>query len=534
MQSQQSSSTIVSSLIAIVSLIVLGIAAIQYTNDRQAERLLGKLGVSSPAEKDQCIMSWMNPNYIPLEVPKNIFSYKYKLYMYREGSRELKVSGIPVLFIHGNAGSYKQARSLGPAVVKSRQTSGPSEDSFNSVMQSLHRANLSAGVSIDLFTVDFTEELSAFHGQLLWDQAAYSNLCIKFILSMYKTGQKSVIIVGHSMGGMVARAVPLLSNYKDESINTIITLSTPHREHPFLVDSSLHSFYTNVNNKWILEEERFSDMTVVSISSGFRDTLIRDDTTRIDGIIPPENGFSVSPYSMSNVRISPDHLSVTWCRQLYNTLGNTLLELVNSPDNPKPGVYELPVEERMHIFRKNLLESATYKTLFNSGDYNFEQISKEKAIGSVNVKQLDLSTTKHYSFKPKSNPVKQSTLYEINNIQQLVQQGVDAVSMISNFRQDTFSVYGAKSESSAILDVLDSLVETLPFFKVDQSHHQDESINDIPHAILTIPDTVLKTYSSLFIHFKRVPEADLQFTLNFYSRRGMSLSQIILYILTIL
>lgn len=38
----------------------------------------------------------------------------------------------------------------------------------------------------------------------------------------------SVAIVGHSMGGLVARALLTLKNFKPELINLLITQATPH------------------------------------------------------------------------------------------------------------------------------------------------------------------------------------------------------------------------------------------------------------------------------------------------------------------
>jgi pimeloyl-ACP methyl ester carboxylesterase len=130
---------------------------------------------------------------------------------------------------------------------------------------------------------------------------------------MYKRNpHDNVITVGHSIGGMVLRAAPLLESYQSKSINTIITLSTPHVDHPLLFDRSLNEFYTRVNNVWKEQvsdpDSELSNMLLVSISGGFRDTLIRSDTTSIDSLIPATNGFSVSAYSIPNVRASADHL----------------------------------------------------------------------------------------------------------------------------------------------------------------------------------------------------------------------------------
>lgn len=63
-----------------------------------------------------CVMTYMYPTYIPIPTPKNVSSTKYGLYLYHEGWRKIdfsdhlkKINGVPVLFIPGNGGSYKQA-----------------------------------------------------------------------------------------------------------------------------------------------------------------------------------------------------------------------------------------------------------------------------------------------------------------------------------------------------------------------------------------------------------------------------------------
>ncbi|KAK6155255.1 hypothetical protein DH2020_009503 [Rehmannia glutinosa] len=65
-----------------------------------------------------CVMTYMYPTYIPISTPKNVSSAKYGLYLYHEGWQKIdfndhlrNLNGVPVLFIPGNGGSYKQARS---------------------------------------------------------------------------------------------------------------------------------------------------------------------------------------------------------------------------------------------------------------------------------------------------------------------------------------------------------------------------------------------------------------------------------------
>lgn len=66
-----------------------------------------------------CTMTYMYPTYIPVPTPKNLSSMKYGLHLYHEGWRKINfsdhlktLSGVPVLFIPGNGGSYKQASFL--------------------------------------------------------------------------------------------------------------------------------------------------------------------------------------------------------------------------------------------------------------------------------------------------------------------------------------------------------------------------------------------------------------------------------------
>lgn len=113
----------------------------------------------------------------------------YGLYGYSEGGhteqlRKMRFNGIPVLFIPGSGGAYKQGRSL--ASVSLRKW-------LNSRTQ----------YHFDYFLVDFNEESSGLHGGLLEDQTSYVRHCIEKILSLYKSdtnSQKpnSVILIGHS------------------------------------------------------------------------------------------------------------------------------------------------------------------------------------------------------------------------------------------------------------------------------------------------------------------------------------------------
>jgi len=82
---------------------------------------------------EMCRMTWMFPSYVPVNLSSFLSSFDdkrrslieetpYRLYFYREeGSKRRSLSslrGIPVLFFHGSAGSYKQIRSIASELSK--------------------------------------------------------------------------------------------------------------------------------------------------------------------------------------------------------------------------------------------------------------------------------------------------------------------------------------------------------------------------------------------------------------------------------
>ena len=75
----------------------------------------------------------------------------------------------------------------------------------------------SRSIHFDYFAVDFGEELSAVYGGVLDDQSSFTAQAVKTILQLYskpsnskaKRGAlpSSVVLIGHSIGGVVAKAV---------------------------------------------------------------------------------------------------------------------------------------------------------------------------------------------------------------------------------------------------------------------------------------------------------------------------------------
>lgn len=233
---------------------------------------------------------------------------------------------------------------------------------------------------LDFFTVDFNEDITAFHGQTLLDQAEYLNDAVAYILSLYHDARKStldsdvpdpssVIIVGHSMGGIVARTMLTMPNYQLNSVNTIITLSTPHTRAPVSFDEQIVSTYTHINDYWrksySAEWAPYNPLfytTLISIAGGSLDTVVPSDYANVASILPETNGFTVFTSSIPDVWVGIDHLAILWCNQLMRVLIGSLLDIV---DVKRPGQTKSR-PDRMRVFKKWYLtgmESNAQKTL---------------------------------------------------------------------------------------------------------------------------------------------------------------------------
>lgn len=346
-----------------------------------------------------CVMTYMYPTYIPISTPKNVSATKYGLYLYHEGWKRIdfqehlkKLGGVPVLFIPGNGGCYKQVRSLAKESDRAYQ-GGPLERTFyqeaalipeeggmNMPLTGFKLPN-QYNFMLDWFAVDLEGEHSAMDGQILEDHTEYVVYAIHRILDQYKESRdarekegaatsgklpKSVILVGHSMGGFVARAATVHPHLRKSTVETIITLSTPHQSPPVALQPSLGRYYKYVNEEWrkgyeiqtsrtgnYVSDPTLSRVVVVSISGGINDYQVRTKLESLEGIVPPTNGFLISSSGMKNVWLSMEHQVILWCNQLVVQMSHTLLSLIDPQSGrPFPGI-----QKRLTIFT-TLLRSA--------------------------------------------------------------------------------------------------------------------------------------------------------------------------------
>ncbi|GAA96257.1 uncharacterized protein L969DRAFT_14453 [Mixia osmundae IAM 14324] len=311
-----------------------------------------------------CEMAYMSPSYIKLAAFGTEYSRlagKYSTYLYREVGWDLEPhpAGIPVLFAPGNAGSFRQIRSLAAAAARQFYDSPGVPNS----------ALLKAGARhLDFFAVDFNEDFSAFHGTTLLEEAEYLNDAVRYILSLYtqepslrpdlQPDPTAVVMIGHSMGGIAARKMLLMPNYQPGSVLTIVTLSTPHVVPPAAFDAVTESVYSTINTYW---QQAFSradqsrnslrDVALISLSGGTSDTTIASDSVSVAALTPPTHGMTIFTTSLPDLFSPVDHQAMMWCNQIRNRLAWALLRMTNVHSASQT----VALPERMRIFHEELL-----------------------------------------------------------------------------------------------------------------------------------------------------------------------------------
>ncbi|KAJ1647201.1 GPI inositol deacylase [Coemansia asiatica] len=345
-----------------------------------------------------CVMSYSRPRFLEqtlFDKTWTRFSTKYKLYLYREGGFDAfdEPYRIPVLFVPGNAGSPKQVRSIASA------TTSAFVDLIGRDPSAVDRGQ----VGFDFFTVGLNEEFTALHGYSILEQADFVNDAIRYILSLYpKTRLRhklssngtefalptSVVVIGHSMGGVVARTAFTLPNHIVGSIQAIFTLATPHNNPTASLESFVDKVYTSINSFWRhgFHHGTLDDVSLVSIAGGNLDSMINSDYTYVGDLAPEENSLSLLSSGIDDVWLSLDHQSILWCAQMARKFSTMLLHIM---DARLPSQL-LPLDKRMDVMRRYLYSKLDYgskyakpsfsprKTKIES--YRYVQVYNEGAI----------------------------------------------------------------------------------------------------------------------------------------------------------
>ncbi|KAF1544199.1 GPI inositol-deacylase, partial [Eudyptes schlegeli] len=429
-------------------------------------------------EENRCSMTYMYeyPEYLKIKLPKKTAKRypAYELYLYGEGNyaeenKNLLLTGIPVLFLPGNAGSYKQVRSLGSIALRKAE-------------------DVDFKYHFNFFSVNFNEELVALYGGSLQQQTKFVHECIKVILKLYRDREfapTSVAIVGHSMGGLVARALLTLKNFKPELINLLITQATPHVAPVMPLDKYLTDFYTAVNNHWILKAQDLRNLTTLSVAGGFRDYQVRSGLAFLPRLSQHDSALSVVSSAVPRAWASTDHLSIVWCKELI---------------------------------------LATIRAFFDLIDENTRQITEDP---KKRMSVLNHHFVRHPAKIFEENP---EAFTELTGVQQFSfeQDSITYYFMVLTLQDTSSWIYGCvNSNSSMCLEATDLSwrAELLPTTKVVILKLQDYP--SLSHIVIQVPPTVGNKYT-LDCEFFKEDSRTVQLPVTHLFSFGLSSSKILL------
>jgi glycosylphosphatidylinositol deacylase len=347
-----------------------------------------------------CEMTYMRPGYLPVPLPASLANDRgYALFLYREGMtrvseaaarREVSKLGepgpdgtraTPAIFLPGNGGSFKQVRSVAAESRRVERERATLAEAAKREDGDVFDAQKARAPRLDWFAVSFGEELSAFHGALLEDQTAFAARVVEHVASMYAsydagtdaseyTPTKSrkepepthVVLLGHSMGGLVARGALLddaLQKKKSSLAVSLVTLASPHAYSPATTTMRAARRHARLNEAWRLgyaeEKGSVTNVALASVTGGDRDrqVLASHADLKVGGVVDARFGFAVDAGDVPGAfGVSADHQCVLWCNQIIKAVANAVLDAAHVQET-------LLYDGKMHAGGGVLEETAT-------------------------------------------------------------------------------------------------------------------------------------------------------------------------------
>lgn len=165
-------------------------------------------------------------------------------------------------------------------------------------------------------------------------QAEYVSEAITFILALYPPSRRTITLIGHSMGGIVAHLVIALNSHNGWNVSdiaAIITMSTPHSLAPARVDTRIEQIYRAISH-WERSREH-EEVPVLSICGGSTDSQIPSETCTLRQI-PTESQShhrrTVYTTSVPGVWTGVGHREIVWCHQVRWRVAGAALGLGNA------------------------------------------------------------------------------------------------------------------------------------------------------------------------------------------------------------
>lgn len=215
-------------------------------------------------------MSYMFVHYE--EVMRQPSGLPYRLLRFGHQVENDEDRCVPLLFIPGNQGSYKQVRTIGARLLEL----GHTEQCYA------------------IYTLDLLEQWSVVSSKTIHQQSQFTIKALEFIEKRHEPG---AILVGHSMGSVVARVVLKTISRK----LPLISLAAPIDRPVLDIDSELDPTDYRLD----------SDDQMIFISGGHSDIQVLPHGTHSIG-----NLRFMSTETIPLVWSSPDHQAVVWVHSI--------------------------------------------------------------------------------------------------------------------------------------------------------------------------------------------------------------------------
>ena len=267
----------------------------------------------------------------------------YRLYRYVFSGSGRAVGGgfrLGVLCVHGHGGGYKQFKAIAGALKEQM-------------------------VDLEVFSVDFSEEFSAFSAKILERQGRFVSISIsaveQFMRRMYESEEKiPLALLGHSMGGVSIRKALVEKGMDKMNVIHVSTLSSPHLQPVLTNNYDFDNFYRELNQQWgDMFSSRFGNLTFISFTGGVLDVQIEPWTTDIRGIVPASNGMTVYSTSIPQYWSSLGHNEILYCPRFVALFARQFGDLFSS----QGGSSVKAVKERIDSFKKTY--SSRFKEMFH-------------------------------------------------------------------------------------------------------------------------------------------------------------------------